>query len=160
MTEATRRTAVPDETVTIKAEELAAANRDLALRVVELLGSEEQFELYADDIVMEFPYGPSLGMPDRFETKPNVVAYVGRILEGLAGVLIREVSLSSVAGDPTTVFVEYDADCPTPGGNTYRQIYINKMQFRDGKLLHMRELWDPKKMIDAGNGVFDEQGGN
>jgi ketosteroid isomerase-like protein len=160
MTEATRRTAVPDETVTIKAEELAAANRDLALRVVELLGSEEQFELYADDIVMEFPYGPSLGMPDRFETKPNVVAYVGRILEGLAGVLIREVSLSSVAGDPTTVFVEYDADCPTPGGNIYRQIYINKMQFRDGKLLHMRELWDPKKMIDAGNGVFDEQGGN
>jgi ketosteroid isomerase-like protein len=160
MTEATGRTAVPDETVTIEAEELAAANRDLALKVVELLGSEEQFELYADDIVMEFPYGPSLGMPDRFETKPNVVAYVGRILDGLAGVVIREVSLSSVAGDPTTVFVEYDADCPTPGGNTYRQIYINKMQFRDGKLLHMRELWDPKKMIDAGNGVFDAQGSN
>ncbi len=151
---------MPDETVTIEAEELAAANRDLALKVVELLGSEEQFELYADDIVMEFPYGPSLGMPDRFETKPNVVAYVGRILDGLAGVVIREVSLSSVAGDPTTVFVEYDADCPTPGGNTYRQIYINKMQFRDGKLLHMRELWDPKKMIDAGNGVFDAQGSN
>jgi hypothetical protein len=151
---------VPDETATIGAEELAAANRNLALRVVELLGSDEQFELYADDIVMEFPYGPSLGMPDRFETKPNVVAYVGRILEGLAGVVIREMSLSSVAGDPTTVFVEYEADCPTPGGNTYRQIYINKMQFRDGKLLHMRELWDPKKMIDAGNGVFDEAGGN
>ena len=149
-----------EQTVSTEAEALAAANRHLAKRVVELLGSEEQFELYADDIVMEFPYGPSLGMPDRFETKPNVVAYVERILEGLAGVLIREVSLSSVAGDPTTVFVEYDADCPTPGGNTYRQIYINKMQFRDGKLLHMRELWDPKKMIDAGNGVFDEQGGN
>ena len=140
---------MPDETATIGAEELAAANRNLALRVVELLGSDEQFELYADDIVMEFPYGPSLGMPDRFETKPNVVAYVGRILEGLAGVVIREMSLSSVAGDPTTVFVEYEADCPTPGGNTYRQ-----------KLLHMRELWDPKKMIDAGNGVFDEAGGN
>ena len=151
---------MPDETVTIEAEELAAANRDLAQKVVELLGSEEQFELYADDIVMEFPYGPSLGMPDRFETKPNVVAYVRRILEGLAGVVIREMSLSSVAGDPTTVFVEYEADCPTPGGNTYRQIYINKMQFRDGKLLHMRELWDPKRMIDAGNGVFDEQVGN
>jgi hypothetical protein len=132
---------VADQTVTIEAdaEALAATNRGLARRVVELLGSEEQFELYADDIVMEFPYGPSLGMPDRFETKPNVVAYVQRILEGLSGVVIRELSLSSVAGDPTTVFVEYEAD---------------------GKLLHMRELWDPKKMIDAGNGVFDEQGGN
>jgi ketosteroid isomerase-like protein len=102
------------------------------VEAVELLGSEEQFELYADDIVMEFPYGPSLGMPDRFETKPNVVAYVQRILEGLSGVVIRELSLSPVAGDPTTVFVEYEADCPTPGGNTYRQIYVNKMQFRDG----------------------------
>jgi ketosteroid isomerase-like protein len=149
-----------DETVTIEAETLATTNRDLAKRVVELLGTEAQFELYADDIVMEFPYGPSLGMPDRFETKPNVVAYVQHILEGLSGVVIREMSLSSVAGDPTTVFVEYEADCPTPGGYYYRQIYVNKMQFRDGKLLHMRELWDPKKMIDAGNGVFDTQGGN
>ena len=135
----------------------AAGNRVLAEQVLDRLGTEAQFDLYADDIVMEFPYGPSLGMPDRFETKPTVVAYVRRILKGLSGVVIREMSLSSVAGDPTTVFVEYEADCPTPGGNTYRQTNINKMQFRDGKLLHMRELWDPKKMIDAGNGVFDEQ---
>ena len=149
-----------DETSTIDAEVLAAMNRDLAKKVVELLGTEEQFDLYAEDIVMEFPYGPSLGMPERFETKPNVVAYVQRILDGLSGVVVREMTLSSVAGDPTTVFVEYEADCPTPGGNTYRQIYMNKMQFRDGKLRHMRELWDPKKMIDAGNGVFDEPGGN
>ncbi len=149
-----------DETVTIETEGLAATNRDLARRVVELLGSEEQFELYADEIVMEFPYGPSLGMPDRFASKPNVVAYVQHILEGLAGVVIKEMSLSSVAGDPSTVFVEYEGDCPTPGGNTYRQIYMNKMTFRDGKLLHMREFWDPKRMIDAGNGVFDQQGGD
>jgi ketosteroid isomerase-like protein len=146
-----------NETSTIDAEALAAVNRDLAKRVVELLGTEEQFDLYADDIIMEFPYGPSLGMPDRFETKPNVVAYVRHILEGLSGVVIREMSFSSVAGDPTTVFVEYEADCPTPGGHTYHQIYVNKMQFRDGKLVHMRELWDPKKIIDAGNGVYDHQ---
>jgi hypothetical protein len=151
---------VSNESVTIEAEAVSAANRDLARRVVELLGSEEQFELYADDIVMEFPYGPSLGVPDRFETKPLVVDYVRHILPELQGLLIREMTLSSVAGDPTTVFVEYEADCPTPGGNTYRQIYMNKMQFRDGKLRHMRELWDPKKMIDAGNGVFDAPRGN
>jgi len=158
MTEAKRRTTVSDQT--IEAEALAATNRELARRVVELLGSEEQFELYADDIVMEFPYGPSLGMPERFETKPGVVDYVRHILPGLQGLMIRDMSISSVAGDPTTVFVEYEADCPTPGGNTYRQIYVNKMQFRRGKLLHMRELWDPQKMIDAGNGVFDQPGEN
>ena len=144
-----------DETGTVEAEALAAANRHLAQRVLELLGTEEQFELYAEDIVMEFPYGPSLGMPDRFVTKPNVVAYVQRILEGLKGLVIRDMSFSSVAGDPSTVFVEYEADAPTPRGNTYRQVYLNKMQVRDGMLLHMRELWDPQRMIDAGNGDFD-----
>jgi hypothetical protein len=109
---------------------------------------------------MEFPYGPSLGMPDRFETKPTWWPTCGTSWRDCPGWSIGEMTLSSVAGDPTTVFVEYEADCPTPGGNTYRQIYINKMQFRDGKLLHMRELWDPKKMIDAGNGVFDAPRGN
>jgi ketosteroid isomerase-like protein len=149
-----------DEITTIDAEALATTNRSLARRVVELLGSEEQFDLYHDDIVMEFPYGPSLGMPDRFETKPGVVAYVQQIKEGLAGLVIRDVSVWSVAGDPNTVFVEYESDAPTPGGNTYRQIYVNKMTFRDGKLFRMRELWDPKKIIDAGNGVFDAEGNN
>ena len=68
----------------------AAGNRVLAEQVLDRLGTEAQFDLYADDIVMEFPYGPSLGMPDRFETKPTVVAYVRRILKGLSGVVIRE----------------------------------------------------------------------
>ncbi len=160
MSEADRRTTVSNETETIEADAPAATIRELARRVVELLGNAEQFKLYADDIVMEFPYGPSLGMPDRFETKPDVVAYVEHILPGLSGVTIREMSFSSVAGDPTTVFVEYEADCPTPGGSSYRQIYVNKMQFREGKLAQMRELWDPQRIINAGNGLFDEQRGN
>jgi hypothetical protein len=47
-----------------------------------------------------------------------------------------------------------------PGGNTCRQVHVKKMQFRDRKLLPRRELWYPKKMIDAGNGVFDDQAEN
>ena len=150
---------MPDETIT-DARGLAAANRELAERVLELLGTEEQFELYDDDIVMEFPYGPSLGMPDRFEGRQAVVAHVRHVLPALQGVVLGPLTVSSVAGDPTTVFAEYDGDCPTPGGSTYRQVYINKMTFRDGMLLHMRELWDPQRMIDAGNGVFDQKAGN
>ena len=38
-----------DETVSIEAEALAATNSGLAKRVLELLGSEEQFDLYAED---------------------------------------------------------------------------------------------------------------
>jgi ketosteroid isomerase-like protein len=135
--------------------ELAAANQKLAAKVLALLGSEDQFDLFADDIVIEFPYGPSLGMPDRFETKPVVVAYSRELFRALPGLTMRDMTYYSVAGDPSTVFIEYISDAPTPGGHSYRQVYINKMQFRDGLLVHMREFWDPKRILDARAGLYD-----
>jgi ketosteroid isomerase-like protein len=144
-----------DATATIDAADLAAANRDLAEKVITLLGTEEQFDLFHDDIVMEFPYASSLGMPDRFETKSNVIAYVRELNQLLKGLTMRDMQYSSVAGDPDTVFIEYYADAPTPGGHTYLQTYINKMRFRDGQLVFMREFWDPKRILDARSGVYD-----
>jgi uncharacterized protein len=146
-----------DHTATINTEELAAENRERAERVLQLLGSEEQFAYFDDDIVMEFPYGPSLGQPERHEGKEAVVAYVRRLNQNLAGLKMRDWTIHSVEGDPATVFIEYEGDAPTPGGNSYVQTYVNKMQFRDGKLVLMREFWDTKRIIDANNGVYDEQ---
>jgi uncharacterized protein len=134
---------------------LAATNQKLAAKVLGLLGSESQFDLFADDIVMEFPYGPSLGMPDHFESKPVVVAYSRELFRILPGLTMRDMVYSSVDGDPNTVFIEYESDVPTPGGRTYLQTYINKMQFRDGLLVHMREFWDPKRILDARAGLYD-----
>jgi len=139
----------------LDAKELAATNQALAAKVLDLLGSEDQFDLFADDIVVEFPYGPSLGMPGRFETKPVFVAYSRQLFRTLPGLTMKDRTFYSVDGDPTTVFIEYIADAPTPGGNTYRQVYINKMQFRDGLLVHMKEFWDPKRILDARAGLYD-----
>lgn len=143
------------QTATISASELAAANRALAEQVITLLGTEEQFDLYADDVVMEFPYAPSLGMPERFETKPVVVEYVRQLNVALPGLKMRDLTFYSVDGDPETVFIEYNGDAPTPGGNSYVQTYVNRMRFHDGKLVYMREYWDPKRIIDARAGVYD-----
>ena len=134
---------------------LAAANQKLAAKVLDLLGSENQFDLLADDIVVEFPYGPSLGMPDRFETKPVFVAYSRQLFKALPGLTMRDRTFYSADGDPTTVFIEYISDAPTPGGHSYRQVYVNKMQFRDGLLVHMKEFWDPKRILDARAGLYD-----
>jgi ketosteroid isomerase-like protein len=30
------------------------------------------------------------------------------------------------------------------------------MTFRDGQLVYMREFWDPKRIIDARAGVYDQ----
>jgi ketosteroid isomerase-like protein len=143
------------EQETVDPEVLAATNQKLAAKVLDLLGSEEQFDLFAEDIVVEFPYGPSLGMPDRFETKPVMVAYSRQLFKDLPGLTMRDRTFYSADGDPDTVFIEYISDVPTPGGNTYRQVYINKMQFRDGLLVHMKEFWDPKRILDARAGLYD-----
>jgi ketosteroid isomerase-like protein len=140
---------------TVDTEVLAATNQKLAGKVLDLLGSEDQFDLFAEDIVVEFPYGPSLGMPDRFETKPVMVAYSRQLFKDLPGLTMRDRTFYSADGDPNTVFIEYISDVPTPGGNTYRQVYINKMQFRDGLLVHMKEFWDPKRILDARAGLYD-----
>jgi len=141
----------------VDSKELAATNRELAKQVITLLGNEEQFDLYADDVVIEFPYASSLGMPERFEGKTAVVAYVRELNEALKGLTMRDMVYYSVDGQPDTVFIEYYADAPTPGGNTYLQTYVNKMKFRDGKMVYMREFWDPKQILDARAGVFDQK---
>jgi ketosteroid isomerase-like protein len=134
---------------------LAAQNRDLALQVLQSVGTERSYEFMADDVVIEFPYGSSVGMPDRFVGKDDVVTYLRQMSAQLAGLKMRDIMLHSVAGHPEIVFAEYEGDVPTPGGNSYVQVYLNKLQFRDGKVIGVREFWDPKRMIDALNGTFD-----
>jgi ketosteroid isomerase-like protein len=144
-----------DNTATISDSELAAENREHAEAILSLFGSEEQLEYFHEDVVMEFPYAPSIGEPERHEGIEDVAAYQKRINKSLAGLRMRDWKLSSVDGDPSTVFIEYESDAPTPGGNSYVQTYVNKMQFRDGKMIHMREFWDPKRILDARSGVLD-----
>jgi ketosteroid isomerase-like protein len=143
-------------TTTIDAGELGATNQRLAGEVIRLLGTEEQFELFADDVVMDFPYASSLSMPERFEGKSAVVAYVRELNIILKGMKMRDLTFYSVEGQPDTVFIEYSSDAPTPGGNWYEQVYVNKMIFRDGKLTYMREFWDPKRILDARAGLYDQ----
>lgn len=133
----------------------AAANIDLVQRILANPGTEESFELFAEDVVLEFPYATSLGMPDRFEGKEIAVNYLRQMLSQLKGLKLYNFRSYPVEGDPDTVFNEYDGEALTPGGNTYTQTYMNKMQFRDGKLILLKELWDPMKVAKATNGEFD-----
>jgi len=142
-------------TATADHAELAASNREVARKILTLLGSEEQFDYFADDIVMEFPYGPSLGQSDRFEGKTDVVAYARALFQRIGRIKMRDMTFWSVEGHPEIVFIEYAGDVNTAGGHTYVQTYINKMTIEDGKLVHMKELWDTKLIVDAAAGKFD-----
>lgn len=133
----------------------AATNIDLVQRILANPGTEQSFEHFADDVVLEFPYGTSLGMPDRFEGKEIAVNYLRQMLSQFKGLKLYNFRSYPVEGDPDTVFNEYEGEALTPGGNTYTQTYMNKMQFRDGKLILIKELWDPMKVVKATNGEYD-----
>jgi ketosteroid isomerase-like protein len=125
--------------------ELAESNRHLAETVISLLGDPEQYKYFAEDIVFEFPYAESQNMPTRHRGKAQVTAYVDNLNSTRKGLATGDMVFYSPEGHPDTVFIEYESKAPGPGAHTHHQIYVDKMIFRDGKLVYMREFWDPKR---------------
>lgn len=82
----------------------AAANIALVGRMLSSLGSEEVFAFFADDVVFEYPYAPSLGIPDRLEGKAAVVAHIRSLLTQLTGLTAR--------GDGRRVLPDVDGSFP------------------------------------------------
>ncbi|MFJ8235433.1 nuclear transport factor 2 family protein [Ureibacillus sp. NPDC094379] len=134
---------------------VAAANIKVAQYILSETGTEESFEHFADDIVLEFPYAPSLNMPDRFEGKEAATTYLRQMLTQLKGLKLHSIQSYAAEGDPNIIINEYLGDAQTSGGNTYTQSYMGKMVFRDGKVILLREFWNPMAVVDATNGKFD-----
>ena len=59
---------------------VAAANIKMAQFILSETGTEESFEHFADDIILEFPYAPSLNMPDRLKAKRRQLHTYARCL--------------------------------------------------------------------------------
>ncbi|MEI5906821.1 hypothetical protein WAK64_07080 [Bacillus spongiae] len=134
---------------------VAASNIKVAQSILAANNSEEGFEYFADDIVLEFPYAPSLDMPDRFEGKEVATTYLRQMLTQLKELKLHSIRSYAVEGEPDIIINEYEGDAVTSEGNTYTQSYMNKMLFLDGKLILLREFWDPMAVIDATNGKYE-----
>ncbi|MFS1515410.1 nuclear transport factor 2 family protein [Bacillus sp. SCS-151] len=140
---------------TVNISPVAASNIKVAQFILSANSTEESFEYFADDIVLELPYAPSLNMPDRFEGKDVATTYLRQMLTQLKGLKLHSIRSYAVEGEPDTIISEYEGDAVTPDGNTYTQSYMNKMLFRDGKLILLREFWNPMAVVDATNGKFE-----
>jgi ketosteroid isomerase-like protein len=129
-------------------ETLQKKNLAVAQEWMSTLFEPSWWELMHKDIVLEFPYGPSIGAPDRIVGREAAVKYC-ESLKARAGMLKFNPLNITPTSDPSVFFSEYESNRVTPDGATYRQIYINKLVVKDGKVILMREFWDPKKILDA-----------
>jgi uncharacterized protein len=91
---------------------------------------------------MEFPYGPSLGLPDRFEGREAVTRYLKAMLQQLGSLKFRDIEIVGTE-DPGLFVNEYKATLRTPKGTTYNQVYISKIHVKDGKVVMYREFLGP-----------------
>jgi len=92
-----------------------------------------------DDIVMEFPFGASVGMPTRLEGKAAASALFAAVATAVQ-VRFRDIVIHPML-DPGRFTVEYRG-YSEPNGKVYDQTYISIVEFRDGKMSLFKEYWN------------------
>ena len=117
------------------------ANVALATRIMNDFGRNMDgwYDHLHDDIVMEFPFGASVGMPTRVEGKAAASALFGAVVAGVQ-VQFRDIVIHPML-DPGHFTVEYRG-YSEPNGKVYDQTYISLLEFRDGKMSLFKEYWN------------------
>lgn len=127
---------------------VSQANVALAKSVMERFGRDMDswYDNLHDDIVMEFPFGPTIGLPGRVEGKEACAGLFAAVVAGVQ-VQFSNIVVSPLA-DPSRVLVEYTG-YSEPNGVVYNQTYITVQEYRDGKLILYREYMDTAVVVNA-----------
>jgi ketosteroid isomerase-like protein len=100
-------------------------------------------DCYADEIVIEMPFGAEL-VPARVETTREELR--GRFAAGAAArryKSLREVRVHETA-DPDVVVLEYGIDgTRLSDGESFTMRFVMVLTFRDGLIAHSRDYTDP-----------------
>jgi len=122
--------------------ELLAAHLSLAGRPA----TAQDLEIYAGDVVAEFAYAPE-GHTRKLEGPQAIARFLGNIANFAEGFRI---------GTPTVLdtvdgFVaEYHGDAVfKETGKPYSQDYIVVVKVKDGRIAHIREYYDPMRVLRA-----------
>lgn len=112
--------------------------------------ADSLLDLFAVDVVFEFPYAPD-GLPKRLEGKAALAAHLERLGPLLS---FGSMELGNVYADGTTVIFEFS--CRGEGvatGAPYDQVYISVVTFREGRIAHYRDYWNPLVVLTALGGT-------
>jgi len=116
------------------------------LRNAGLPREEQNGEIYAEDLVVEFPYAPD-GHTRKLEGPEAFLAFFSRISSFAEGFSIGSATLVS-EGDRFTA--EYHGSATFKStGLPYEQDYVLVAIVKDGKLAHLKEHYDPLRVLRA-----------
>ena len=132
-------------------------NADLFRKHLANFGDPQHPEVYADDIVMDFPYAPK-HHTGRREGKEAVLGFLRNV-----GVYFRDIKIGEPkfheTTDPNVIIVEFPGQSvSTETGLEYKQNYITVATFRNGQIAHMKEYYNPIPVL-VSTGEMEEPGG-
>lgn len=111
---------------------------------------KEVSELFAEDIVFEFPYAPK-GMSRRLSGKAALMNHLGRISPLLE---FGELTLQRVHPSGETFVLEFS--CEGTGvqtGAPYHQQYISVVTLSNGRIARYVDYWNPLVLLSALGGA-------
>lgn len=126
---------------------LQASNVAIARALMANFNITTWFDLLHDDLVLEFPFAASIGMPARIVGKQDCVVYLEKVMEALPDLVFRDVAINPMP-DPERVVIEYKGSSGTAFGH-YENVYVAFQKFQDGKMILFREYWNTKPVIDT-----------
>jgi len=115
-----------------------------------LVADPEQWEtLIADDVVWELAYAPALGHPARLSGRAEVMRHVAWFLGAVENFQFFDVRLYAFA-DPPGAAAEVRAEGLIKAtGRIYRQDYVLFLRAAGGKIVFLREYFDPVRAAKA-----------
>ena len=115
-----------------------------------LVDDHEQWQtLIADDMVWELAYAPAIGHPARLSGREEVMHHVTWFLGAVEHFRFFDVRLYAFA-DPEGAVAEVKAEgLIKPTGRIYRQDYVVFLRAVGGKIVFLREYFDPVRAAKA-----------
>src|SRR4051794_599280 len=101
--------------------------------------------LIADDLLWELPYAPAIGHPARLSGREEVLNHVTWFLRSVENFRYFDLEVYALS-DPEGAVGEVKAECLIkPTGRIYRQDYVLFMRAANGKIVFIREYFDPTR---------------
>ena len=115
-----------------------------------LVRDPEQWQtLIADDIVWELAYAPAIGHPARLTGREEVMRHVTWFRGAVESFRFFDVRLYAFA-DPQGAAAEVKAEgLIKPTGRMYHQDYVLFLRAAGGKIVFLREYFDPVRAAKA-----------
>lgn len=122
----------------------------LQRHIATLVDDVAQWEtLIADDILWELAYAPSVGHPARLSGREEVMRHVSWFRGAVDSFRFFNLTIHPF-DDPTGAVAEVEAEGVIKStGRVYRQNYVVFLRATDGKIVFLREYFDPVRAAKA-----------